>query len=472
MQEDHDQDGTLSRRLMLVTGTAALGGFLFGYDSSIINGTVDAIRNEFGLSAAAIGFTVSCALLGAMIGAWYAGVCAEKFGRVRTMVIASVLLTVSAIGSALAFGATDLIIWRFVGGVGVGFASVIAPAYIAEVSPAGSRGRLGTLQQMAIVFGIFLSLLVSAILAGMAGGAAQALWGGTAWRWMFLTEVVPSAIYGLLAMRLPESPRYLVERNRIDEARTVLDKVVGIRNPDRLSAKIEEIRGTVGAEARKSFADLRGGSFVFHGVVWIGIILSVFQQFVGINVIFYYSTTLWQSVGFQESDSFMISVIMSITNIVATFIAIALIDTVGRRKLLMGGSALMALSLAVMAISFNHAEIVDGALSLPDPWGPVALVAANVFIVGFGASWGPAVWVLLGEMFPNRIRGMALGLAGAAQWLANFVVSTTFPILSGIGLDFAYSLYAFFALLSLFFIWRAVQETKGRSLEQMVTGRR
>ncbi|WP_045392400.1 sugar porter family MFS transporter [Falsirhodobacter sp. alg1] len=466
MTTSNDHDGVLSRHLMLVTGTAALGGFLFGYDSSIINGTVDAVRAQFGLSAAGIGFTVSCALLGAMLGAWYAGVCSERIGRVRTMVIAAVLLGVSAIGSGMAFGAYDLIIWRAIGGIGIGFASVIAPAYIAEVSPSGNRGRLGSLQQMAIVTGIFLSLLVSALLARFAGGAAGMLGGYAAWRWMFLSELVPAIAYGVLALRLPESPRFLVEKNREPEASAVLRDVVGVPAAQ-VAAKITTIRETVNAEERKSFKDLLGGSFYFLPIVWIGIILSVFQQFVGINVIFYYSTTLWQSVGFQESDSFMISVFMSIVNIAATFIAIALIDSMGRRKLLLGGSALMAIALAVMALAFSYSVTIDGAVSLPSPWGVVALIAANVFILGFAASWGPAVWVLLGEIFPNRIRGMALGLAGAAQWLANFVVSTTFPILAGIGLDFAYSLYALFAFLSLVFVWRGLKETKGMTLEDM-----
>ncbi|MDB6453055.1 sugar porter family MFS transporter [Falsirhodobacter sp. 20TX0035] len=464
--QNQDHDGALSGRLFLVTGTAALGGFLFGYDSSIINGAVDAVRDRFGLSAAGIGFTVSCALLGAMVGAWYAGVCADKLGRVRTMLIAAALLAVSAIGSAFAFSAWDLILWRFVGGIGVGFASVIAPAYIAEVSPSDARGRLGSLQQMAIVFGIFLSLLVSALFARAAGGASELLWGIPAWRWMFLSAIVPTAAYGLMALRLPESPRFLVERNRTSEAATVLQNVVGVA-PAHIPRMIQEIRATVTADARKSFSDLKGGTFLFLPVVWVGIILSVFQQFVGINVIFYYSTTLWQSVGFDESNSFMISVFMSFVNILATFLAIALIDKVGRRALLLAGSATMTVTLAVMALAFHNATVVDGTLTLPDPWGMIALVAANLFILGFAASWGPVVWVLLGEMFPNRIRGMALGIAAAAQWLANFAISTTFPILSGIGLDFAYSLYAFFALLSLIFVWRAIEETKGRSLEQI-----
>ncbi|TQS70814.1 sugar porter family MFS transporter [Rhodobacteraceae bacterium] len=472
MQKDQSDDGVISRALIMITGTAALGGFLFGYDSSIINGTVDAVREEFGLSAAAVGFTVSCALLGAMLGAWYAGVCSDKIGRVRTMLVAAALLSVSALGSGLAFGPYDLVFWRFVGGIGVGFASVIAPAYIAEVAPSGSRGRLGTMQQMAIVTGIFLSLLISAVIVKAAGGASEPLWAGLpAWRWMFLSELVPALAYGVLSLRLPESPRYLVEKKREDEARQVLETVVGVSGSDRLDRKLAQIRSTVSTQAHKTLADLKDGPYFFSPIVWVGIILAVFQQLVGINVIFYYSTTLWQSVGFQESDSFFISVIMSITNIVATVIAIALIDKLGRKTLLLAGSALMAVSLAIMALAFNHAEMVDGALSLPQSWGITALIAANAFIIGFGASWGPVMWVLLGEMFPNRIRGMALGVGGAANWLANFAVSTTFPIFSAIGLDFAYSLYAGFALISFFFVWKAVQETNGISLEDMKDSR-
>lgn len=183
-----------------MASTAALGGFLFGFDSAIINGTVDAVREQFSLGSGLLGFTVSCALLGAALGAWFAGVCSQRFGRVRTMLIASVLLTVSALGCGLAFGVWDLILWRFIGGIGVGFASVIAPAYIAEIAPAKQRGRLGTLQQLALVSGIFLAFLLSAMIAWLAGGASQITWFGLeAWRWMFLTGIVPSLVYGILA---------------------------------------------------------------------------------------------------------------------------------------------------------------------------------------------------------------------------------------------------------------------------------
>ncbi|MHA6966141.1 sugar porter family MFS transporter [Glutamicibacter bergerei] len=460
-------DGKISARLIFIALGAALGGFVFGYDSSIVNGTVDAVEHEFGLNAVTIGFTVSCALLGAAIGAWIAGMVSERVGRVRTMVIASAMLLVSALGCGLCFSEVDLIVWRIVGGIGVGFASVIAPAYIAEVSPAQHRGRLGSMQQMAIVLGIFVAFLVSALLVFVMGSADAIGWFGlAAWRWMYLSLAIPAIIYGVLALRLPESPRYLVERGRYVEAATVLTRDMGMVPGAATEAKIEEIRNTVHVERRQVFKDLLG-RFGFHPLVWVGILLSVFQQFVGINVIFYYSTTLWKSVGFAESDSFTISLITSITNVVATIVAVLLIDVLGRKLLLMIGSTIMTLSLSMMAVSFAQSVTIDGAVSLPGNWGIVALVSANLFVVGFGATWGPAVWVLLGEIFPNSIRALALGVAASAQWIANFAVSTTFPSLAETGLALAYGIYAFFALLSLIFVIFMVRETKGRQLEEM-----
>ena len=460
-------DGKISARLIFIALGAALGGFVFGYDSSIVNGTVDAVEHEFGLNAVTIGFTVSCALLGAAIGAWIAGMVSERVGRVRTMVIASAMLLVSALGCGLCFSEVDLIVWRIVGGIGVGFASVIAPAYIAEISPAQHRGRLGSMQQMAIVLGIFVAFLISALLVFVMGSADAIGWLGlAAWRWMYLSLAIPAIIYGLLAMRLPESPRYLVERGRFVEAATILTRDMGMDPGQATEAKIEEIRTTVHVERRQVFKDLMG-RFGFHPLVWVGILLSVFQQFVGINVIFYYSTTLWKSVGFAESDSFTISLITSVTNVLATIIAVLLIDVLGRKLLLMIGSTLMTLSLGMMAIAFAQSVTIDGAVSLPGNWGIIALVSANLFVVGFGATWGPAVWVLLGEIFPNSIRALALGVAASAQWIANFAVSTTFPSLAEAGLALAYGIYAFFALLSLIFVIFMVKETKGRQLEEM-----
>ncbi|WP_043497252.1 sugar porter family MFS transporter [Georgenia sp. SUBG003] len=456
-------------RVVLLAVVAALGGFLFGFDTAVINGTVVAVREQFGMGAGLTGFVVSSALLGCIAGAYLAGRLADRWGRIRVMVLAAVLFTVSALGSGLAFGPWDLILWRVVGGLGVGAASVIAPAYIAEISPASIRGRLGSLQQLAIVTGIFIALLSDAFLAGVAGGAAEPLWfGQEAWRWMFWTELIPAVAYGVLALQIPESPRYLVAKGRHDEAHAVLSQVLttGVRE------RIHEIRQTLREERRTTFADLRKPGGGLLPIVWIGIALSVFQQFVGINVIFYYSSSLWQSVGFTEADALTQTVITSVTNIVVTIVAIALIDRIGRRKLLLIGSAGMFLTLGVLAVVFGTADLVenaDGVLEpvLGDTQGVIALLAANGFVVFFGMSWGPAVWVLLGEMFNNRIRGTALGLAAAAQWLANFAISTTFPKMAEIGLSFAYGFYTTFALLSFLFVLRFVPETKGRQLEDM-----
>ncbi|GAB2515722.1 sugar porter family MFS transporter [Microbacterium petrolearium] len=462
-------DAGLSRingRVIGIAIAAALGGFLFGYDTSVINGAVDALSADFALDPGLQGFSVSIALLGAALGAWFAGSIANMWGRVPVMLVAAALFFVSAIASGLAFGVWDLMLWRAVGGLGVGAASVIAPAYIAEVSPARIRGRLGSLQQLAIVLGIFAALLTNAVLAATSGGAAETLWFGIeTWRWMFIVEAVPAVVYGVMSLRLPESPRYLVRKGDYDKASQVLLDFSG--EPD-VNRKIQEIKDSLQSEKRESLRDLVGPALGLKPIVWVGILLSVFQQFVGINVIFYYSTTLWRSVGFDESSALTTSVITSVTNIVVTIVAILLVDKVGRKALLISGSLLMTVSLGVMAVAFSFATTAaDGSVSLGAPWSIVALVAANLFVVGFGATWGPVVWVLLGEIFPNRIRASALAVAAAAQWVANFAISTTFPWLSSISLTLAYGLYAGFAALSFVFVWFRVRETKGMELEEM-----
>ena len=453
---------------MAISVVAALGGFLFGFDSAIVNGTVSAIRDQYHLRPGMLGFTVAVALLGAALGAWVAGFSANRFGRVRTMVAGAFLLTISAIGSGLAFFVADLIFWRFIGGAGIGFASVVAPAYISEISPAQYRGRLATMHQMMVVIGVFLALLTSALLAVLAGGAAHPLWLGlSAWRWMFLSATLPALAYGLFALRLPESPRYLVARGRLDEAAAVLKRIVHLDTDEATASKIAAIQQTVDIEHRQRLSDLCGGRFGLLPLVWVGIGLSVFEQCVGINAIFYYSTALWQSVGFKESDSFLISVITAIVNILATVIAVLLIDKVGRRALLLAGAVVMTVSLALMTLAFAQISAVDGITALPYSWRIVALIGTNVFVIGFGASWGPVVWVLLGEMFPNRIRALAAGMGAAAQWIANFVVSITFPMLASWGLKYAYGLYSISALLALIFVVKAVPETNGKQLESM-----
>jgi sugar porter (SP) family MFS transporter len=297
------------------------------------------------------------------------------------------------------------------------------------------------------------------------------LWFGLeAWRWMFLVLAVPAIIYGALAFTIPESPRYLVAAHRIPEARKVLTLLLGEKN---LEITINRIQGSLAGETKPSWRDLKNSrTGKIYPIVWIGLIASMLQQFVGINVIFYYSNTLWMAVGFNTSSAFTISVITSIVNIATTIVAILLVDRIGRKLLLMIGSVGMTISLAVLAVCFGTAAMVPDATGQLAPVlngasGPIALVSANVFVIAFGMSWGPVIWVLLGEMFPNRIRGAALSLAAAGQWVANWIVTVTFPGLKDISLGLAYGIYTGFALISLLFVAKFLTETKGRTLEDM-----
>ncbi|MFV8308324.1 sugar porter family MFS transporter [Mycobacteroides chelonae] len=460
-EEDEFSSG---RSALRIASVAALGGLLFGYDSAVINGAVQAIQDEFAIRDAELGFAVASALLGAAVGAMTAGRVADRIGRVAVMKIAAALFLLSAVGAGLSPNIELLVIFRVIGGVGVGVASLIAPAYIAETSPSNIRGRLGSLQQLAIVTGIFLSLTVDWLLAHIAGGSRSELWLGLpAWRWMFLAMALPALVYGALAFTIPESPRYLVATHRIPEARTVLRRLLGEKNLDITITRIQE---TLDQSTAPSWRDLRKPTGGLYGIVWVGVALAVFQQLVGINVIFYYSNVLWQAVGFGESSSFTITVITSITNIATTLVAIALIDRVGRKPLLLIGSAGMAATLSTMAIVFSSATVLDGKPHLGPVAGPVALVAANLFVVAFGMSWGPVVWVLLGEIFPNRIRAAAMGVATAGNWAANWLVTVSFPALRD-SLGIAYGFYAICAVVSLVFVARWVNETKGRTLEDM-----
>jgi SP family sugar:H+ symporter-like MFS transporter len=449
-----------------IASVAALGGFLFGYDSAVINGAVSAVEDQFNAAPGPLGFAVASALLGAAAGALSAGKFADRFGRLFTMKIAAVLFFISAIVAGLAPNLAILVIGRVIGGVGVGVASVIAPAYIAEVAPARIRGRLGSLQQLAIVTGIFISLLVDFAFASAAGGSREPFWFGLeAWRWMFLAMAVPAIVYGLLVLTIPESPRYLIATHKIAEARKVLAGLLGERG---LDAKIARIRETMERDKPPTWGELKGGRYGLLPIVWVGLGLSVFQQFVGINVIFYYSNVLWEAVGFSEESAFIITVIGGAINIATTLIAIASVDKFGRRPLLLIGSAGMAVTLGTLSFIFGTAPVnAEGTPELSGFTGPLALVAANLFVVAFGMSWGPVVWVLLGEAFPNRIRAAALSFAACGQWIANWLITVSFPSLKDISLGLAYGFYTVCAVLSFVFVSKWVEETKGKELEDM-----
>ncbi|MFG2174963.1 sugar porter family MFS transporter [Streptomyces niveus] len=451
--------------VIFITAAAAMGGFLFGYDSSVINGAVQAIRDRYDIGSGELAQVIAAALIGSAIGAATAGRIADRIGRIHCMRISSALFTVSAVGSALPFALWDLAMWRVIGGFAIGMASVIGPAYIAEVSPPAYRGRLASFQQAAIVLGIALSQLVNFGILHIADGDQRGTIAGLeAWQWMLGVMVVPAILYGLLSFAIPESPRFLISVGRKDAARGVLAEVEdsGVD----LDARVEEIELNLRKEHKPTFKDLLG-RVGFLPVVWIGIGLSALQQLVGINVIFYYSSSLWQSVGIDPTSSFFYSFTTSIINIIGTVIAMIFVDRIGRRPLLLIGSFGMMVSLALAAWAFSYKSGSGSDISIPNTQGTVALVAAHSFVLFFALSWGVVVWVLLGEMFPGKIRAAALGVAASAQWIANWAVTVSFPTLSDWNLSGAYVIYSAFALLSIFFILKWVPETKGKRLEEM-----
>ncbi|MEU6534093.1 sugar porter family MFS transporter [Streptomyces sp. NPDC046928] len=449
--------------VIFIAAAAAMGGFLFGYDSSVINGAVEAIRDRYDVGSAVLAQVIAIALIGCAVGAATAGRIADRIGRIRCMQIAAVLFTVSAIGSALPFALWDLAMWRVIGGFAIGMASVIGPAYIAEVSPPAYRGRLGSFQQAAIVIGIAVSQLVNWGLLNAVGGDQRGeLMGLEAWQVMLGVMVIPAVLYGLLSFAIPESPRFLISVGKRQQAQQILEEVEG-EDVD-FDARIAEMEHAMHREEKAGFKELLGGSFFFKPIVWIGIGLSVFQQFVGINVAFYYSSTLWQSVGVDPTDSFFYSFTTSIINIVGTVIAMIFVDRVGRKPLALIGSVGMVIGLALEAWAFSF-DLVDGKLPAAQGW--VALTAAHVFVLFFALSWGVVVWVFLGEMFPNRIRAAALGVAACAQWIANWAITASFPSLADWNLSGTYVIYTVFAALSIPFVLKFVKETKGKALEEM-----
>lgn len=450
---------------LFLSSVAAIGGFLFGYDSAIINGTVEAITNAFHTGSVASGFAVASMLLGCALGAFFAGNLADKFGRKPVMFFTGILFFISALGSGIADTATTFVMFRLLGGLAVGGASVLAPTYISEIAPAKIRGRLASMQQLAIVVGIFSAFLVDYWMAHVAGSsAAPFLFDIPAWSWMFWSECIPSIFYTLLILLIPESPRYLVTIKQESKAVQVLARILPEQE---ISPTIDEIRNSLNKEHKPRFTDIFLNGRILP-IVWIGIGLSVFQQFVGINVVFYYGSSLWQAAGFAENSALLINVLSGTVNIASTLVAIALIDKIGRKPLLLAGSIGMTVTLGVLTFLFTTTQSSGGQINMTSAQATLALVAAHLYILSFGASWGPAVWVLLGEMFNNSIRGAAMSVATSAQWMANFIIIMTFPILlANLGLFAAYGFYTFCALLSIIFVVKFVKETKGKKLEEI-----
>jgi SP family sugar:H+ symporter-like MFS transporter len=450
-----------------IVGVATIGGFMFGYDSGVINGTQEGLRATFDLSEAWLGITVSALLPGCAVGAFMAGRSADRWGRRRVMVAAALLFIVSALAAGAAASAPMMILARFAAGVGVGAASVLSPAYISEVTPAAMRGRLSSLQQVMIIAGLTGAFFANYFLAFAAGKSTDPLWlGYAAWRWMFWMQVIPASVFFVTLLFIPESPRYLVASGREEEARAVLKRLFGAAAA---ALKVPEIRASIAVDHTPRLSDLKDPSGRVRPIVWVGIGLATFQQLVGINVVFYYGAVLWQAVGFSEADSLKINILSGTLSIGACIVAILLIDRIGRKPLLMVGSVGMALTLGVLALAFASGELRNNTLHLAPGVGLTALVSANLYVIFFNLSWGPVMWVMLGEMFPNQIRGSGLAVSGAAQWSANFLISMSFPVLAkSIGLPITYGFYTACAFLSIFFVRKMVHETRGRELEDMV----
>ena len=457
-----NQKGTEAYNLTYVAGItliATLGGLLFGYDTAVISGAERSVQiylvESLGLSTWVHGATISSALIGCIIGGVISGVLASGIGRKKSLILAAFLFFISALGSAypefLFFEANkpslELLymfnFYRIIGGIGVGLASAVVPVYIGELAPANIRGRLVSLNQFAIIFGMLVVYFVN---WGIASGQSIEWINEVGWRRMFLSEAIPAGLFGLLLFFVPETPRYLTLINKDEEALKVLAKING---HDRARSILTEIKSTLDSHSAKLFS---------YGkvVIIIGILLSVFQQFVGINVALYYAPRIFESMGAAKDASLLQTVVMGIVNVIFTVVAIMTVDKWGRKPLLMVGSVGMAIGMFAI-----------GALSFLEIIGTSTLVFIIIYTASFMMSWGPITWVLISEIFPNKIRGKAVAVAVATQWAANYFISSTYPAMMEFSGGFTYSFYGLMSLLSLFFVWRWVPETKGKTLEEL-----
>lgn len=451
--------------LLPIVALSVIGGLLFGFDSGVINGALSGLKKEFQMSDALAGMSAASTLLGCALGALLAGNLADRWGRKPVMSLTAWIFLLSSVWSGLAQGSWDLIAAKVIVGAAIGAASVITPTYVSEISPASIRGRLGSLQQLAIVLGLLLSFLSNYAFVHAAGSADASFWlGWSAWRWMFIAGAVPALVFLIGIFFIPESPRFLVRKGRRAEAERVL-RLVSDCDAGACIRCIEESLSHNTQSSWRDLFDARSGKL--DRLVLLGVALACFQQLTGINIVFYYGAMLWEAVGFSEAHSLVINIVGGAINIAATVVAIALIDKIGRKPLLKTGSLVVALTLGVLAWVFlSHGS---GAGTLHGWAGKVALVAANVFVFVFGISWGPVLWVLLGELFENKNRGAAMAASTCALWLTNFVVTLLFPIfLNRVGVG---SIYAFFCIINFgafLFVVRFLGETKGKTLEQKI----
>lgn len=431
----------------LVYFFGALGGLLFGYDTGVIAGAILFINEDLGLSPFTSGLVVSSLLVGAMIGAAFAGPIADATGRRKLVLAAAIIFAVGAIGAALATSAGLLILFRFVLGLAVGAASLIVPLYLAEVAPTEIRGAVASLNQLMIVSGILVAYIANSALAG-----------AEAWRWMIALAVIPSLLLFLGMLFMPETPRWLVSKDRDEEAREVLRRT---RDETAVEAEMSDIKRVEGQQ-EGGLGELLAPWV--RPALLVGMGLAIFQQIIGINTIIYYAPTTLTNVGFGNSAAILANAGIGVINVTMTLVAIRFIDRVGRKPLLLLGAVGMALSLAILGLT---------SLLLPEPSGVglvgiITLACLALFIAAFAVSWGPIVWVMLGEIFPLKVRGSAMAVATVLLWGANFVVSLSFPVLlEALGIGWLFLGYSLIGLAALFFVRYFVTETKGRSLEKI-----
>ncbi len=446
--------------VLLITIVATIGGLLFGYDTAVISGAEKSVQEYLihsqGLSTLIHGITTSSALIGCIIGGALSGLIATKLGRKRALMLAAGLFFISALGSGFpetfffergnpTIGLLLMFnFYRIIGGIGVGLASAVTPMYIGEIAPSNIRGQLVSLNQFAIIFGMLVVYFVN---WGISNGQTLEWINTVGWRRMFLSEAIPAGIFGLLLFFVPETPRYLALTGKKDEAMKVLTRINGV---ERAKLVMEEIKA--------SLAHHSSGKLFSFGkvVIIIGILLSVFQQFVGINVALYYAPRIFESMGAAKDASMMQTVIMGLVNVIFTVIAIFTVDKWGRKPLLIIGSTGMAIGMFAIS-GLAYFEII----------GISTLVFIIIYTASFMMSWGPITWVLISEIFPNKIRGKAVAIAVAAQWTANYLISSTYPAMMELSGAFTYGFYGVMSVLSLIFVWKMVPETKGRTLEDM-----
>ena len=445
--------------LISIVMVAVLGGLLFGYDTAVISGTIDQVAQQFGLDVISQGWYVGCALIGSIAGVSVAGIMSDRLGRKPTMFISAVLFTVSAAGCAISTVFTELVAYRIIGGVGVGLASAVCPMYIGEIAPSRIRGMLVSWNQFAIIFGQLVVYFVNFFILGdhiapliqsVGSGmneivnGTEAAWAiETGWRYMFGSEMVPAGLFAVLICLVPETPRYLVMVGKDDKAERVLARINGADEARRVLA---DIKNTVTQKTERIFT---------YGVMCIvvGVMLSVFQQAIGINAVLYYAPRIYEAMGFD--NPMKLTVFNGVLNLGFTCVAIFTVEKLGRKPLLIAGSLGMALGAIGVAFTFGVAE-----LKL------LCMISIMLYSVSFMYSWGPICWVLIAEVFPNTIRGAAVAIAVAFQWIFNWIVSTSFvPMANSMGYMFTYSLYGVICILAAVFVWRLVPETKGKTLE-------